>query len=179
MTTFFTADLHLGHFNLIAYHRPQFSTIEEMDSEILQNINLMVGRNDELYILGDFTMSHNVSFIQKYRDKINCHNIYLVLGNHDSRSIESYKTIFKNAYAQRVIKVQGQKIHLNHYAMRAWESSHNGSWHLYGHSHGMLPAIGRSFDVGIDTNDMMPYSFDDLYCRLMLEPKTPYRVENP
>ena len=32
-----------------------------------------------------------------------------------------------------------QLVVLCHYAMRVWDRSHYGSWHLYGHSHGNLP----------------------------------------
>jgi hypothetical protein len=34
----------------------------------------------------------------------------------------------------------GQPIVLCHYAMRVWNRSHHGAWHLYGHSRGNLPA---------------------------------------
>ena len=60
------------------------------------------------------------------------------------------------------IKLDGQLIVLCHYSMRKWNKSHYGSWHLYGHSHGNLPPLGLSFDVGVDTNDYYPYSLDDV-----------------
>ncbi len=37
------------------------------------------------------------------------------------------------------ISVHGQPIVICHYAMRVWNRSHHGAWHLYGHSHGNLP----------------------------------------
>jgi calcineurin-like phosphoesterase family protein len=46
--------------------------------------------------------------------------------------------------------------------MRTWEKSHYNSWHLFGHSHGKLPSFGKSFDIGVDTNDFYPYSFDEV-----------------
>jgi hypothetical protein len=35
--------------------------------------------------------------------------------------------------------------------MRSWHKSHYGAWHLYGHTHGVTPPYGKSFDVGVDS----------------------------
>jgi calcineurin-like phosphoesterase family protein len=43
-----------------------------------------------------------------------------------------------------------QVIVLCHYALRVWDCSHYGAWHLYGHSHGELSPMGKSLDVGVD-----------------------------
>jgi len=47
---------------------------------------------------------------------------------------------------------------LCHYAMRTWDRSHYGSYHLYGHSHGKLERHGWSMDVGVDCFDFYPVS---------------------
>jgi calcineurin-like phosphoesterase family protein len=44
--------------------------------------------------------------------------------------------------------------------MRVWERSDHGSWHLFGHTHGKLKGIGKSFDVGVDCTDFEPLSLD-------------------
>ena len=53
-------------------------------------------------------------------------------------------------------------IALMHYAMRVWDRSHHGSWHLYGHSHGSLPPlVGKfSFDAGVDCWNFTPVALD-------------------
>lgn len=54
-----------------------------------------------------------------------------------------------------------------HYAMRVWDRSHYGAWHLYGHSHGRLPPSEElSMDVGVDTHDFRPYSLDEVYAHM-------------
>jgi calcineurin-like phosphoesterase family protein len=58
--------------------------------------------------------------------------------------------------------INGQYIWCSHYAHRVWNLSHHGSWHIYGHSHGSLPPIGLSWDVGVDNNNYFPVSFDQL-----------------
>lgn len=53
----FTADLHLGHTNIIKYCKRPFSSSKEMDEAILVNINGCVMKNDYLYIPGDFSLT--------------------------------------------------------------------------------------------------------------------------
>ena len=82
---FLTSDPHFGHSNIIEYvHRP-FRNIEEMDTTLIKNFNKIVGENDILYILGDFTMGGSYTKCMRYREQLNCKRIHLVLGNHDKR----------------------------------------------------------------------------------------------
>ena len=55
-----------------------------------------------------------------------------------------------------------KEIVMSHYAMRVWNQSHRDSWMLYGHSHGMLPPVGKQYDVGVDSNNFMPVSYDQI-----------------
>ena len=59
---------------------------------------------------------------------------------------------------------ESKSIVLCHYAMKIWNKSHHGVWHLYGHSHGTLPddPYSMSFDVGVDCHDFKPLGFDDI-----------------
>jgi hypothetical protein len=59
-----------------------------------------------------------------------------------------------------------QVIVLCHYAMRVWDRSAHGSWHLYGHSHGTLPGRGFSFDVGVDCTAFRPLSLEEVARRM-------------
>ncbi len=58
--------------------------------------------------------------------------------------------------------IDGQRITMCHYCMRVWHLSHYNSWHVFGHSHGRLEAIGKSFDVGVDCNNFKPISWEEL-----------------
>jgi calcineurin-like phosphoesterase family protein len=46
--------------------------------------------------------------------------------------------------------------------MRTWPASHMGSWQLYGHSHGKLPPIGFQLDVGVDSWEFYPVSWEEV-----------------
>lgn len=58
MSTFFTADLHFGHANLILRER-KFPTVEEHDELIIRNWNKMVTKRDKVFILGDVAMENH------------------------------------------------------------------------------------------------------------------------
>ena len=161
-TTYFTADLHLGHQGIIDHCYRPFTSVEEMDNTIIDNINHVVKPKDALWVLGDFSL-RSFSHVQAYRDRIKCSTVHLVRGNHDGLTVTQYKTLFTSVSELKEIKVEQQRITLCHYAMRRWNKSHLGSWHLYGHSHGCLNGNGTlSFDVGVDARCYSPLSFEEV-----------------
>jgi len=64
-------------------------------------------------------------------------------------------------------------------ALRVWNQSNRGSWHLYGHSHGRLPEVPNSLsmDVGVDTHDFRPWHFDEI--KAVMNERTKLRAEGP
>jgi calcineurin-like phosphoesterase family protein len=184
-TVWFTADLHLGHGNIIKYCLRPFlaakeqeralaeprgrwhvsdETVRRHDAALLDVINASVGRDDTLWILGDFCKGR-YDEARRYRDRILCDNVHLVWGNHDHRSI---RPLFGQAIEQGMVQVEGQEIWLNHYPMRSWNKSFHGTWHIYGHVHGRLAKEDAAHpwtltrDVGVDACDYRPLSFDEI-----------------
>jgi len=53
-----------------------------------------------------------------------------------------------------------------HYPMASWDRLGKGNIHLHGHIHTskqfIIPKIGKMMDVGMDGNDMKPWSLDDV-----------------
>lgn len=158
---FFTSDTHFGHANIIKFSNRPFASVDEMDATLIDNINKVVGPNDVLYHLGDWSFKDPVP----YRQRIRCDNVHLILGNHDHKRLNRlYAAGFKSIDSQLEIKVDGNDITLNHYAMRCWNKSHRGAWHLYGHSHGSLPddPNSLSFDCGVDCWDYKPIGIEQV-----------------
>lgn len=160
--TWFTADFHFGHTNIIHYCNRPFSTVEEMDQEILERLNASVKPNDILYFLGDFCMGSQ-SRVHSYRRRIQCKKIFAVPGNHDKQA-RKLEEEFSWLADLTEVSVHGQPIVLCHYALRVWNRSNRGSWHLYGHSHGRLPdaSVSLSMDVGVDTHEFRPWHYDEI-----------------
>ena len=133
-----------------------------MDQGLVDNWNRVVGKDDDVYHLGDFCYLNQFSE-RNFHDYFNALNgrIHFIEGNHD-KAAKRNKGAFASYGKLEQIEAKGQEIILCHYSMRVWNKSHHGAWHLYGHSHGSLPddINSRSFDVGVDCHNYRPISFD-------------------
>lgn len=172
---FFTSDTHYNHANICRgvtkwtgdiekYTRP-FTTLEQMNYVIVDEINFVVKEDDILIHLGDWSLG-GFDSIREFRKKIHCKNIYLVLGNHDYH-IEANKDNIRElfidvAHYTKLELTKGLDTHkfvLCHYPICSWEGMNKGVMHLFGHVH--LPPErkimkGKSMDVGVDGNYMAP-----------------------
>ena len=181
MNTFFTADTHFGHANIILYaNRPfldrntdldergrwiskevAFRRSREMDETLICNWNSVVRPGDTVYHLGDVAFGFCID-LNQYLDRLNG-NIYWIPGNHE-KAAWNVKHRFAGISPLMEVKVRFPKatrdVVLCHYAMRVWNKSHLGAYHLYGHSHGTLEDLddSLSFDVGVDCHNLYPVS---------------------
>jgi hypothetical protein len=80
--TWFTADFHFGHSNIIRYCNRPFGDVAEMDQAILERLNSLVRAHDVLYFLGDFCIGGKARALA-YRNGIRCKRIFALPGNHD------------------------------------------------------------------------------------------------
>jgi len=124
MPTYFIADLHFGHTNLLRWEREGFSSIEEHDNFIITLINKRVKPTDILYILGD------VGDVTKI-PQINGRKI-MIMGNHDKRSMKEYLGYFAEVYDHPVYLTDS--ILLSHYPVKVETHVLN----VHGHLHGAL-----------------------------------------
>lgn len=157
MNNFYLSDPHIAHQKIleITPRGLTFSSIEEHDETIVENINKKVGRKDKLYLLGDIGFYNS---IRKFRTKLNCKNIDVCVGNHDKKN-QLYQVFgFNNVWEIRVTKFSNnEKVVLCHYPMIYYPSSFRGAYQLYGHLHSARETYldnlfpdRRSMDVGID-----------------------------
>ena len=94
INTFFIADLHLGHRNIIGYNRPEFDDVEEMHTAIVDRWNAVVRPRDNVYFLGDVCFGkHNMHYMAQMNGKKR-----LVLGNHDHYPMEDYLLYFDRVF---------------------------------------------------------------------------------
>jgi len=160
---FFTSDEHYGHSNIIKYCNRPFTDVNHMREMLIANHNRKVPIDAVTYHLGDiFWNTVSINDAWEILSRLNGSHV-LIWGNHDKTAknlIDTYPvTSFDSS--QDVLLLSQQKypkIFMSHYAHRVWPSSHKGSYHLFGHSHNMLPAYGLSHDVGVDGNNYTPVS---------------------
>jgi calcineurin-like phosphoesterase family protein len=137
-----------------------------MDETIISNWNKVVGENDLVYHLGDFAFGPREDntgkiFFENLFNRLNG-LIVLIKGNHDSLAWKNRGCFYASYDSYHEIRINGQDITLCHYAMKIWNKSHRGAWHLYGHSHESLPDDKQSlsFDVGVDCHNYTPINFE-------------------
>lgn len=167
MKKFFTSDTHFGHTNILRYCNRPFENIEDMNNIIIKNWNEVVGKEDIVYHLGDFSFK-NSSETKLIRESLNG-KIYLCLGSHDKGVKKSY-SLFDNIQESYFIQIEidgkTQQIFMSHYLHKIWPMSHYGSWCLFGHSHGGMDEYaekeGKLIDVGVDSHNFKPWNFDEI-----------------
>lgn len=177
--TWFTADHHFAHENIIRFCDRPFKTVMEMDGLLIWNWNKVVGDDDTVYHLGDFTLGDIHCAIDCFMELSG--RLKIVPGSHDGRwlagmvdglttysghPVEILPPLVSLEFPELGDGKHPQVIVLCHYAMRVWDRSHYGAWHLYGHSHGKLPGHGKSFDVGVDCTDFTPISLEQVVERM-------------
>lgn len=167
-TVFFTADHHFGHKNIIKYSNRPFESVQEMDETMIQRWNEKIKPGDEVYHLGDVGLC-SPEKLRKILDRLNGQK-YLIKGNHEKSAIackekfEWIKDYHELVVPDTEFEKGKQMIVLFHYALRVWNAGHWGTYHLYGHSHGMLEDRSdfRCFDVGVDCHDFYPLSYEEV-----------------
>ena len=79
-----TADTHFGHDSIIEYCNRPFKSANDMDNKLIKNFNIRINDEDDLFILGDFTLSHanNYGYFQSLLKRLHGRK-HLIMGNHD------------------------------------------------------------------------------------------------
>lgn len=160
-STWFVADTHFGHANIIRYSKRPFVDVDAHDAQLVDNWNAHVRPGDDVFHLGDFAYRNRESALGLL-ERLNG-TVFLIEGNHDSVA-HQIRGHFAWCDKVKLIKVGERRIFLSHYAHRVWEHSHHGAWHLYGHSHASLPddPESLSIDVGVD-NTAVRLGVPELY----------------
>lgn len=178
---YFTSDSHYMHKNICrgvtSWKNAEsvtrnFPTLEDMNDAIVDQINSVVKENDLIFHLGDWSFG-GFEYIEEFRDRINCKQIHLILGNHDhhiERNRDNCRRLFSsvNHYVNLLVETHEGKSYnfiLMHYPIASWHNMNRGVVHLHGHVH--LPPnqkihAGKAMDVGVDGNDLTPYSLEEI-----------------
>ena len=64
MTNYYIADLHFGHQNIMAFDNRPFIDVEEHDAVLIKNWNMVVGIDDDIYIIGDISWYNSTKTIE-------------------------------------------------------------------------------------------------------------------
>lgn len=111
----FTSDLHFGHKNIIHLQNRPFTSVEDMDEEIISYWNKTVKKDDIVYIIGDFSF-YDYKKTKAIVERLVGRKI-LIRGNHDERfDTRTFINMgFWDVYNYSIIKIGGHRVVLNHY----------------------------------------------------------------
>ena len=190
---FFTSDTHYNHSNICSATTNwvessnltrKFNSLDHMNDTLVNNINNMVGEDDILIHLGDWSFG-GFEKIEEFRCRLVCKNIHLVLGNHDhhiERNKENVQKLFSSVqnYLRLEVRRQLTKSMMEkftfvcmHYPIASHHDMNQGVVHLHGHVH-LPPHLrigkGKSLDVGVDGNGLEPISLDEVVKLMSKQP---------
>ena len=166
---YFTSDLHFYHDNIIKNVNRPFQNADKMNHALIKKWNQKISFQDEVYILGDFTMkgpdlATNILYQLKGKK-------HLIRGNHDNfvDNSEFDKSLFASIRDYAEIVCCNTHFILCHYPFVEWNGSHKGSIELHGHQHNhedynylnKKNGIYR-YDVGVDANNMETVSAEEI-----------------
>ena len=175
---YFTSDSHAFHKNIVRgtttwdvnstknFKVRDFDTPEEMNLNMAEKFNNCLPSDAILYHLGDFSFD-GIDKVKTFREMLNVKELHIITGNHDHH-IESgvFNSLFTSNQKYLELEIGKKiKIALFHFPIMSWNNLSKGSYHLHGHQHWtseMRFGNGRMMDVGVDGNDLMPYSFDEI-----------------
>lgn len=176
MTTYFTADQHFGHRNVIGYCGRPFHSVGEMNAVLVANWNAVVGPRDTVHVLGDVAMGRREESISLV-GQLGGHKI-LYPGNHDRcwyghgqqalRFEKEYRDAGFDEIRQgaRAINLGDREVLVCHLPYRGDSGEteryrklrpmDEGMWLLHGHVHEKWRQQERMVNVGVDVWDFTP-----------------------
>jgi len=147
---FITSDLHFYHTGVLRFcpdTRP-WSNVDDMNAALIEHWNSIVGVDDEVISLGDFSFKGREA-TEAIISQLNG-NITWVAGNHCRKVLGAMGVPF---YDYLEFRFNGVKLCMMHYPIKHWNECDHGSIALHGHLHDSPSGIeGRTMDVGWDAH---------------------------
>lgn len=131
---FLVSDTHFGHHNMLKFTnpdgtrvRPFWENADDMNADMIQRWNSVVGANDKVYHLGDVVINRKYLHIMS---QLNGKKV-LIKGNHDIFKITDYLEHF---YDIRSYHTLANKLILSHIPIHPMEIS-RFKFNVHGHLH--------------------------------------------
>lgn len=169
---YFTSDLHFSHAKCIKDCKRPFGSVEEMNEMLIQYWNDTVKPQDDIYVLGDFSLHLPIDSIHALFERL-CGHIHLIFGNHDheiTRHRYYFRDVLDSMHALSTLRIAGDKrLILCHYPLLYWCGDYEDRFiHLYGHLHNnahdnfIASHLRNAYNVGVDMNNYHPVSIDEI-----------------
>jgi calcineurin-like phosphoesterase family protein len=154
MALFFTSDTHFGHGGALGFFRRPFGSVAAMDAALVRAWNETVGREDEVWHLGDFAIRQSPARMAALLGQLQGRK-RLVRGNNDSDETAALAG-WLEVVAERELVLEGVRLVLTHIPLARVPE---GTINLHGHSHGKRKQRPGWIDVGVDVWDFRPVAW--------------------
>lgn len=169
---YITSDWHFGHDRDFVYQPRGFSSIGEMDIEIIAKYNEIVKPEDDVYVLGDLMLGCNEAGLRCIKNLKG--NIHVIRGNHDTNTrMELYNNCYNivEITEGKFLNYKGYHFYLSHYPCITDNHDNHKPLktrmiNLCGHRHTTNPF--EDFDKGliyhceVDAHDCYPVSIEEI-----------------
>lgn len=182
---FFTSDHHFCHANIIKYCKRPFESVDQMNEDMVRRWNEVVGVEDTVYYLGDFSLAKQA--VELFARRLNGEK-HFIMGNHDAchpcnkKKAEAATQIYRDAGfivlgLETVIEIGHEKVLLHHmpylssgasegYAKKPkhlkFRPKDECRWLLHGHVHEKWKTKDRMINVGVDVWDFYPIPISEI-----------------
>lgn len=176
MAIYLTSDLHFNHNREFIWKARGFTSVQEMNEEIIERYNALVRPDDDVYVLGDSSLgggdeqilAANKALIERLNGKL-----HIIRGNHDTgrrvTMYESCKNVVGPVLYADMIHYKGYHFYLSHFPTLTGnlekESLKQCTCNLFGHTHQTTNFhldIPYMYHVGVDSHDCKPVLLDDV-----------------
>lgn len=157
---YFISDIHFGHKNIIRLCDRPFSSVSEMNSEIIKKWNSIVTDADRVFVVGDVFLCPLLE-VKSYMKELNGYKI-LIKGNHDlskSMMLEAGFDEYHKSYDYTM--PDGRVALLKHYPVPDCLLDMYDLM-IHGHIHISKRLRGKKINVSCDIWDFTPIGVDVL-----------------
>jgi len=173
---YFTSDFHFCHDKDFIYEPRGFSSVHEMNEQIIKNFNEVMDWTDNLYILGDCFLNNDkegMSYMRRLPGKK-----YIIWGNHDTVArqelmwLENFDCLgYANMLKTNMLKYSGYHFYLSHYPTLTSNRDNSKPLkrrviNLCGHYHTKDKFVdmnkGLIYHVELDAHNCYPVLLDDI-----------------
>lgn len=116
MPIYFTADHHFGHAAARSFYRRPFSSVDEMDGEMIDRWNSVVQAEDVVWHLGDFAVRQSPERVGRLLDALHGQK-HLIVGNNDDAGVTACAG-WASVQPYAELTVDGTNLVLCHYPFR-------------------------------------------------------------
>lgn len=175
LITAFYSDPHFFHKSIIQYCNRPFSSIEEMNEQLIERYNSKINVIDTVLWCGD-SFFCSVEKAKQVMQRLNGHKI-LVVGNHDRGLSSMAKIGFDIVMDECVLDIEDQTFRVKHYPYIGNKNEDGspegryldrrpqkikGEMLIHGHVHSKKKINGKQIHVGVDAWDYYPAMLDEI-----------------